>query len=219
MSGRVYGSGKRGSMASRSPTASAYCRVGAIPASGRPVPSTGGQSSSIFCCGMRPASDRRDSSVRQLNDSHSPIVSPQSRLSTGSQGSGVPRIQELRRAEPAACLDPGVHPARIGRQHGARFRRQGRDNPPPPAAAGRACAWCGRSRASPGRRSPTAAPRRRAASSPSGTSGRARARSRAPRRRRWPMRRGCAGCRRHRSRYRPGRTVPGCAPAASVAAG
>ena len=56
-----------------------------------PSPPAGGHSSSIICCGTRPASDWRDSSVRQLSDSHSPMVSPHSRLSTGSHGSGVPR--------------------------------------------------------------------------------------------------------------------------------
>ncbi len=157
-------------------------RPGASAASGRPSPATGGHSSSIICCGTRPASDWRDSSVRQLSDSHSPMVSPQSRLSTGSHGFGCAEEQELRCAEPATFGDPGVHAACVGLQHGAGLGGQGgvvRHRAPPQTE--RAHAAVERERR-PGRRSPTAGRRRRGASAPTGTAGRARGRS--PERRR-----------------------------------
>ena len=78
------------------------CTCGcAGPASGRPSPLAGGHSSSITCCGTWPASDWRDSSVRQLSDSHRPHgLAPQQAVGR-LPWFGRAKDQELRRAEAA----------------------------------------------------------------------------------------------------------------------
>ena len=200
-------------------SAAAWRRSGASAASGRPSPAAGGHSSSIICCGTRPASDWRDSSVRQLSDSHRPMVWPQSRLSTGSHGFGRAEEQELRRAEPAAFGDPGVHAARIGLQHGAGLGGQGgiiRHGAPPQAERAHG---------------PVERERRRTGEFRQPAGGGAAHQlhleqpvarmheARSPRPHRWHWRRGCAECHRRRTRYRPAPPGRGCGPAASAAAG